>query len=55
MNEIRDIEAIKGKRFSKDEVKAFDVSSLLGINAQLQVVQKEKADGSIRGVRSPSA
>jgi hypothetical protein len=40
----RDVEAVRGKRMTKEEAASFDLSSLLGLNAQLQVTQRT-ADG----------
>jgi len=40
----RDVEAVRGKRLTKEEAKAFDLSSLLGMNAQLQVVHVSKGE-----------
>jgi len=37
----RDVEAVKGKRMTRDEAAAFDLSSLLGLNAQLQITLRE--------------
>lgn len=36
----RDVEAVRGSRMSKEEAGKFDLSSLLGMNAQLQVTQR---------------
>lgn len=38
----QDLEAIRCKRLTKEEAKAFDASCLLGMNAQIQVTQTEK-------------
>lgn len=38
----QDLEAIRCKRLTKDEAKAFDAGCLLGMNAQIQVTQTEK-------------
>jgi len=38
----QDVEAIRCKRLTKEEAKAFDVSCVLGMNAQIQVVNVEK-------------
>ena len=36
----RDVEAVRGSRMSKEDAGKFDLSSLLGLNAQLQVTQR---------------
>ena len=38
----QDVEAIRCKRLTKEEAKAFDVSCILGANAQIQVTNTEK-------------
>jgi hypothetical protein len=38
----QDLEAIRCKRLTKEETKAFDAGCLLGMNAQIQVTQTEK-------------
>jgi hypothetical protein len=38
----QDVEAIRCKRLTKEEAKAFDVSCILGMNAQIQVTNVEK-------------
>jgi hypothetical protein len=37
----RDVEAVQGKRMSREEAAKFDLSSLLGMNAQLQITLRE--------------
>lgn len=41
-----DLEAWRGKKFTDDELKAFDVSKLLGAFCMLNVVESKSADGS---------
>ena len=36
----RDVEAVRGSRMTKEDAGKFDLSSLLGLNAQLQVTQR---------------
>jgi hypothetical protein len=40
----RDVEAVQGKRMTKEVAAAFDISSLLGLNAQLQVTQRQEGE-----------
>lgn len=41
----QDLEAWRGKKFTKDDLKGFDVEQLLGVNCQIQVVHVTLDDG----------
>jgi hypothetical protein len=41
-----DLESWRGKPFTADEIKAFDVGTIIGANCQLSVVHKPSADGT---------
>ena len=43
----KDLEAWRGRKFTDEELKGFDLEKLLGANAQVQVVQDISEDGSI--------
>ncbi len=42
----RDVEAVQGKRMTREEAAKFDLSSLLGMNAQLQITTRP-VDGKV--------
>jgi len=42
----KDLEAWRGRPFTADEVKVFEVGKLIGANCQLNVIHKPSADGS---------
>ena len=41
----KDLEAWRGKKFTKEELQGFDLERLLGVNAQLQVLHNVTDDG----------
>lgn len=41
----QDLEAWRGKKFSKEELRGFDVEALIGVNCQVQVVHGQSPDG----------
>jgi hypothetical protein len=43
----KDLEAWRGRKFSDEELKGFDLEKLLTVNCQIQVVQDLSEDGSI--------
>lgn len=43
----KDLEAWRGRKFTEDELRGFDLEKLLGANCQIQVVQDLGEDGSI--------
>lgn len=43
----KDLEAWRGRKFTDDELKGFDLEKLIGANGQIQVVQDLGEDGSI--------
>jgi hypothetical protein len=48
-----DLETWRGRPFSRDEIKAFDVETLLGANCQMQVAHRVSAQG--RTYANPTA
>jgi hypothetical protein len=42
-----DLESWRGRKFTEDEVKRFDLETLLGVNAMLHVVQETSEDGTV--------
>jgi hypothetical protein len=51
----QDVEAIRCKRLTKDEARAFDVSCILGANAQIQVTNVEKDGKTFANVETVMA
>lgn len=43
----RDLEMWRGRKFSPDELKGFDLEKLIGINAQIQVIHDVKDEGRV--------
>lgn len=43
----KDLEGWRGRKFSDDELKGFDLEKLIGANSQVQVTQDISEDGSI--------
>ena len=43
----KDLEAWRGRKFTDEELRGFDLEKLLGANCQIQVVQDISEDGSI--------
>lgn len=43
----KDLESWRGRKFTLDELKGFDLEKLIGVNGQIQVVQDLAEDGSI--------
>ena len=43
----RDLESWRGRKFSEEELKGFDLDVLVGINCQLQVVHNIKDEGGV--------
>jgi hypothetical protein len=41
------LESWRGKRFTEDEIAAFDIESVIGKNCQVQVVHTIKAEGKV--------
>jgi hypothetical protein len=39
------LESWRGRKFTKDEEKEFDIENLLGVNCQLQIIHNVKAEG----------
>jgi hypothetical protein len=44
----KDLESWRGKEFTDDELKGFDIENLIGANCFLNIIEKEKKDGSVR-------
>jgi hypothetical protein len=42
----KDLESWRGKPFTEDEAKEFDITNLLGKQCQIQIIHKKSADGS---------
>jgi hypothetical protein len=51
----QDVEAIRCKRLTKEEARAFDVSCILGANAQIQVTNTEKEGKTFANVETVMA
>lgn len=51
----RDVEAVRGKRLTKEEVAQFDLTALLGMNAQLQTTNEEKDGKTYTNIQSVMA
>jgi hypothetical protein len=51
----RDVEAVRGKRLSKEEVATFDLTGLLGLNAQLQTTNEDKDGKTYTNIQSVMA
>lgn len=51
----RDVEAVRGKRLTKEEVDAFDLTGLLGMNAQLQTTNETKDGKTYTNIQSVMA
>ena len=43
----KDLESWRGKKFTEDELKGFDLEKLIGVNCQCQVIHNITEDGSI--------
>lgn len=43
----RDLEMWRGRKFTQDELKGFDLEKLIGINAQIQVIHNVKDEGRV--------
>ena len=43
----KDLESWRGRKFTNDELKGFDLEKLIGVNCQIQIVQDLSDDGSI--------
>lgn len=41
------LESWRGKKFTPEELKGFDIEKLIGANCQIQIVHKLRADGSM--------
>jgi hypothetical protein len=46
----RDLESWRGKKFTKDELKGFDVSKLVGVPCQLQIIQNEQGYSNVSAI-----
>lgn len=42
----KDLESWRGRPFTEEEIKAFDVATVIGANCQISVVHKKSADGT---------
>ena len=46
----RDLEAWRGRAFTSDELKGFDLAKLVGVNCTLNVMHQTGTDGKVRAV-----
>lgn len=46
-NLTKHLEAWRGRRFSKEELKEFDLEKLIGVNCQLQIIHNAKEGGEV--------
>ena len=45
----KDLQSWRGRPFTSDELKGFDLDNVLGANGQINIVHKQKEDGGIFG------